>query len=79
LEVIPGVVPNLVDLPPGCRFASRCKARVEHSLSICTETKPGLLPVADQHNVRCWLYHGPQAVFKDEPESHAPTSEPPDG
>ena len=24
LEVIPGLVPNLIDLPPGCRFAPRC-------------------------------------------------------
>ena len=32
LEVIPGSVPNLVDLPPGCRFAPRCKAMAEHGL-----------------------------------------------
>jgi len=25
LEVIPGSVPNLINLPPGCRFAARCK------------------------------------------------------
>ena len=25
LDVIPGRVPNLIDLPPGCRFASRCR------------------------------------------------------
>ncbi|MEP7158143.1 MAG: ABC transporter ATP-binding protein, partial [Chloroflexota bacterium] len=29
LSVIPGMVPNLIDLPPGCRFAPRCEARVE--------------------------------------------------
>lgn len=56
LETIPGVVPSLVDLPTGCRFASRCKARVEHELSICTEVAPELIPVADNHGVRCWLY-----------------------
>ena len=59
LEVIPGVVPSLVDLPPGCRFASRCKARVENQLEICTEVKPELLPVEEGHTVRCWLYHSP--------------------
>jgi oligopeptide/dipeptide ABC transporter ATP-binding protein len=57
LETIPGVVPSLVDLPPGCRFASRCKARIEHELTICTEVSPALLPVDDAHTVRCWLYH----------------------
>lgn len=56
LETIPGVVPSLVDLAPGCRFASRCKARIEHDLQICTEVTPDLLPVADRHTVRCWLY-----------------------
>jgi len=56
LEVIPGNVPNLIDLPPGCRFAPRCKARVEHGLEICTREKPELKPVAPGHSVRCWLY-----------------------
>ena len=27
LDVIPGTVPDLVDLPPGCRFAQRCRVR----------------------------------------------------
>jgi oligopeptide/dipeptide ABC transporter ATP-binding protein len=57
LDVIPGSVPNLVNLPPGCRFAPRCRARVEQSLTICTNVEPELLPVAAGHFVRCWLYH----------------------
>jgi oligopeptide/dipeptide ABC transporter ATP-binding protein len=57
LDVIPGSVPNLVNLPPGCRFAPRCRARVEHNLSICTEQLPELLPAGEGHIVRCWLYH----------------------
>jgi oligopeptide/dipeptide ABC transporter ATP-binding protein len=56
LDVIPGSVPNLVNLPPGCRFAPRCEARVKHSLNICTETKPELTAVKPGHEVRCWLY-----------------------
>jgi oligopeptide/dipeptide ABC transporter ATP-binding protein len=56
LETIPGNVPNLIDLPVGCRFAPRCKARVEHGLQICTEQKPDLKPVTPDHRVRCWLY-----------------------
>jgi oligopeptide/dipeptide ABC transporter ATP-binding protein len=57
LEVIPGTVPNLVGMPPGCHFASRCTARVEHGLAICAEIDPVLLPVDEGHIVRCWLYH----------------------
>jgi oligopeptide/dipeptide ABC transporter ATP-binding protein len=30
LDVIPGSVPNLVDLPPGCRFAPRCQSRLDY-------------------------------------------------
>ncbi len=56
LEVIPGSVPNLVNLPPGCRFAPRCQARIKHGLEICTEAKPDLIEARDNHFVRCWLY-----------------------
>ena len=67
LEVIPGSVPNLVDLPPGCRFAPRCKAMLEHGLSICAETKPDLIDYKPGHKVRCWLY-------QDGEGHHAPFS-----
>lgn len=56
LEVIPGSVPNLVNLPPACRFAPRCRARVNHNLSVCTEKKPDLIQIKEGHKVRCWLY-----------------------
>jgi len=56
LDVIPGSVPNLVNLPPGCRFAPRCQARVKYGLTICTEKKPDLDEVKTDHQVRCWLY-----------------------
>ncbi len=56
LATIPGVVPSLIDLPVGCRFASRCTARIENGLEICLHKKPSLLEVADGHKVRCWLY-----------------------
>jgi oligopeptide/dipeptide ABC transporter ATP-binding protein len=56
LAVIPGSVPNLVNLPPGCRFAPRCTARMEHNLTICTEQKPELEEIKMGHKVRCWLY-----------------------
>jgi oligopeptide/dipeptide ABC transporter ATP-binding protein len=56
LEVIPGTVPNLVNLPPGCRFAPRCKAREQFGLEICTQVEPELTSVQPGHSVRCWLY-----------------------
>ena len=59
LEVIPGAVPNLVDLPPGCRFAPRCQARVDRSLTICTEQQPDLVEAAPGHAVRCWIHSSP--------------------
>ena len=58
LAVISGTVPNLVNLPVGCRFAARCRARVEHALEICTEQSPDLLDVGADHKVRCWLHRG---------------------
>jgi oligopeptide/dipeptide ABC transporter ATP-binding protein len=56
LDVIPGSVPNLVNLPPGCQFAPRCRPRIEHQLSICTQVEPQLLPYEPEHLCRCWLY-----------------------
>ncbi len=56
LDVIPGSVPNLVNLPPGCRFAPRCTARETYGLKICAESKPELEQAAPGHLVRCWLY-----------------------
>lgn len=56
LEVIPGSVPNLIDPPPACRFAPRCKARLDHNLSICTEKRPELINISETHKVRCWLF-----------------------
>ncbi|KPL82425.1 methionine ABC transporter ATP-binding protein [Thermanaerothrix daxensis] len=56
LETIPGNVPNLIDLPPGCRFAPRCQARLDYQLDICTQEEPDLIEIAPGHKVRCWLY-----------------------
>jgi oligopeptide/dipeptide ABC transporter ATP-binding protein len=56
LDVIPGTVPNLINLPPGCRFAPRCRARQEYGLKICTAIEPDLNEVLPEHFVRCWLY-----------------------
>ncbi len=56
LDVIPGSVPNLVNLPAGCRFAPRCTAREKFGMKICAAHKPDLTEAAPGHLVRCWLY-----------------------
>jgi oligopeptide/dipeptide ABC transporter ATP-binding protein len=68
LEVIPGSVPNLINLPPGCRFANRCRERIKHNLPICNQAIPDLEKVLPGHSVRCWLYQdsaGHKAPLKD--------------
>ncbi|HEX2155077.1 MAG TPA: ABC transporter ATP-binding protein [Acidimicrobiia bacterium] len=56
LEVIPGTVPSLMDVAAGCRFADRCKARIEAGLQACTQRDPSLLEIRPGHDVRCFLY-----------------------
>ena len=57
LAVIPGSPAQPLNLPPGCRFAPRCPARITNELEICTEEEPELLQVQDGRRVRCWLFH----------------------
>jgi len=52
LEAISGVVPALIDPPPGCRFAPRCKFATPG----CTAAVPELRTVETGHKVACVLY-----------------------
>jgi len=54
LDVIPGVVPNLIDLPPGCRFAPRCRVREQQNMTLCTQKEPALTILQAGHKVRCF-------------------------
>jgi len=56
LQTIPGKVPRLIEVPRGCRFASRCRKRLERELEICNTKAPGLFEAATGRQVRCWLY-----------------------
>ena len=47
---ITGQPPSLIDLPKGCRFASRCPFRMEK----CSEDPPVIQK--DYRKVKCWLY-----------------------
>ena len=51
LEQIPGTVPNLLNPPPGCRFAARCRFVTE----ACIASEPALRTVAPDHKVACIL------------------------
>ena len=53
LQEIPGIVPSLLNLPAGCKFASRCPSVMEQ----CKEQEPSLETVAPNHYSACWLNH----------------------
>ena len=48
---IKGSVPDLSEMPKGCRFCTRCPEAKE----LCHKQEPGLAE-ADGHKVRCWKY-----------------------
>ncbi len=50
LQTIPGVVPDLIDPPSGCRFHPRCS----QVLDICREQKPEPARVGERHLVSCY-------------------------
>lgn len=52
LSAIPGTVPDLSELPTGCRFRERCP----HVFDKCREAEPPLLEVSSDHMSRCWLH-----------------------
>ncbi len=56
LDVIPGSVPDLLNLGPGCRFESRCQACEGAMRNICRSQSPELREVEPGHWVRCHLY-----------------------
>lgn len=54
-EGIPGMVPDYVHPPSGCRFNPRCP----HRMDVCSLEKPEMLEVEKDHFVSCYLYgHG---------------------
>lgn len=54
LHSIPGFPPDLVHPPPGCRFAPRCPAVMEH----CTDAVPGYAEPEPGQHAACYLYPG---------------------
>ena len=50
LNVIPGIVPNPLHFPSGCKFNTRCTFTTEK----CREKEPALIELGEGHLVRCW-------------------------
>lgn len=51
LYMIKGMVPNPLEMPPGCHFSDRC----DSCMDICRTKVPDLVDI-DGHKVRCFLY-----------------------
>jgi len=50
LNVIPGIVPNPLHFPTGCKFNPRCRFMTNK----CREEEPPLIKIEEGHLVRCW-------------------------
>jgi peptide/nickel transport system ATP-binding protein len=49
LRAIPGTVPGLHEMPPGCPFAPRC----ERATAACEAERPAARPLGPGHDARC--------------------------
>ena len=50
LKPIPGLMPDLANLPQGCKFSPRCPYATER----CHQEEPELIDLGDKHLVRCF-------------------------
>jgi peptide/nickel transport system ATP-binding protein len=50
MEPVPGVVPSLLEPPPGCRYADRCP----EVLDVCRTVRPALSASGPDHEVACY-------------------------
>ncbi|MDH4274557.1 MAG: ABC transporter ATP-binding protein [Gammaproteobacteria bacterium] len=56
LNSIDGEVLDTINVPKGCRFATRCQ-RINKSIEErCKSEEPPLADVSTGHKIRCWLY-----------------------
>ena len=59
LYMIKGMVPNPLEMPPGCHFSDRC----DSCMDICRQQIPDLVDL-DGHKVRCFLYENAEGEAK---------------
>jgi len=50
LNVIPGIVPDPLHFPTGCKFNPRCRFATDR----CKKEEPPLIEIKEGHLVRCW-------------------------
>ncbi len=50
MDIIPGMVPNINEMPMGCRFHPRCPYATEK----CRNTEPELKTAGENRKIRCW-------------------------
>jgi oligopeptide/dipeptide ABC transporter ATP-binding protein len=51
LQEIPGMVPNALHMPSGCRFNPRCPK----AMPVCCSEDPPMIRLAEHRRVSCWL------------------------
>jgi len=61
LVSIPGMMPNLIDLPHGCYFHPRCHRVME----ICHKKEPELIEISKDHFVACHIYSETKSGIAD--------------
>ena len=52
LQEIPGLIPSIFAIPPGCAFAPRCP----HVMERCRKDEPPLEAVGSETRAACWLH-----------------------
>jgi oligopeptide/dipeptide ABC transporter ATP-binding protein len=57
LQAIDGTVPDISEMPAGCRFHPRCP----YAMDVCTDQDPAVFDV-EGAEVRCWLYEAKKGM-----------------
>ena len=55
LVPIEGTVPSPLDIPPGCRFQTRCASMID---GLCNVDEPPVVEIEPGHSVACFLHVG---------------------
>ena len=61
LTAIPGMVPSLFNIPPGCPYEDRCP----EAMIGCRERLPEMTEITPGHFVRCWKYRGSEPGIRN--------------